>query len=121
MIKAIIKLVIVVLVANAIWRVGSAYVSYYRFRDAVTEIAMNSKGKTDDQLREKIADAARQYDEPIVADDLAIRRDDDHTYVDGSYKKPVPVFPGYEYQWPFSLNVAGALIVPGRFSGLAHP
>jgi hypothetical protein len=87
-IKTLIKLAIVVLLANAIWRVGSAYVSYYRFKDAVTDVAINSRSKTDDELRQK-----------------AIRHDENHTYIDASYTQPVALFPGYEYPWSFSLSV----------------
>ena len=108
MIKTIVKLAIVVLVANAIWRVGSAYVSYYRFKDAVTDVAINSKNKTDDELRAKVIDLAMEYDEPIAADAVAIRREDKHVYIEGSYTKAVAVFPGYEYEWAFSLSADSA-------------
>ncbi len=104
MIKGLIKLAIVVLLANAIWRAGSAYLSYYKFKDAVTDVAINSKNKTDDELREKVMSLAMEYDEPIEADAVAIRRENDHLYIEGSYTKPVALFPGYEYQWPFSLT-----------------
>ncbi len=103
--KAIIKLAIVVLLANAIWRAGSAYVSYYRFQDAVTDVAINSRDKTDDELRDKVMSLAMEYDEPITADGLAIKREDKHLYIEGAYTKPVALFPGYAYQWPFSLKV----------------
>jgi len=104
-IKTLIKLAIVVLLANAIWRVGSAYVSYYRFKDAVTEVAINSRNKTDDELHQKVMELAMQYDEPIADDAVAIRHDENRTYIDASYTQPVALFPGYEYPWSFSLSV----------------
>ena len=54
MIKAVVKLAIVALVANAIWRIGSAYMSYYRFKDAVDELALHSKGKTVEELKDRV-------------------------------------------------------------------
>lgn len=108
MIKTIVKLAIVVLLANAIWQAGSAYVSYYRFKDAVTDVAINSKNKTDDELRAKVMDLAMEYDQPIAADGVAIRREDTHIYIEGSYTKAVAIFPGYEYQWAFSLSADSA-------------
>jgi hypothetical protein len=104
-IKTLIKLAIVVLVANAIWRVGSAYVSYYRFKDAVADIAVSSKNKTDDELRQKVMEIAMQYDAPLAEDAVAIRHEDNHTYIDASYEEPVAVFPGYERPWAFSFTV----------------
>ena len=33
--KTLLKLVIVALLANALWRIGSAYATFYKFTDAV--------------------------------------------------------------------------------------
>ena len=108
MIKTLIKLAIIVLIANAIWRAGSAYLSYYKFKDAVTDVAIGSRNKTDDQLREKVMSLAMEYDEPIDPDAITIRREENRLYITGSYTKPVALFPGYEYQWTFSLNADSA-------------
>jgi hypothetical protein len=37
--KLIVKLVIVALIANAVWHVVSAYTAHYRFKDAIEESA----------------------------------------------------------------------------------
>ena len=111
MIKTLIKLAIVVLLANAIWRAGSAYLSYYKFEDAVTDVAIKSRDKTDEELRTKVMVLAMEYDEPIAAEDVTIRREDKHLVIEGSYTKPVAIFPWYDYQWTFSLkgdSAAGA-------------
>ncbi len=121
MIKTIIKLAIVALLANALWRIGNAYLSYYKFKDAVAELAIYSSGKSDDQIKDKVMELAASYDEPLSADAVTIRREEHHTYIDGAYTKPVAVFPGYEYQWQFSLNVDGYVLVPPKFGDLANP
>jgi hypothetical protein len=121
MIKTIIKFAIVVVLANGIWRVGSAYTSYYRFRDAVAEVALRSKGMTDDQLKDKVMALAAEYDEPIADDAIAVERDERHTAIEASYVKPISVLPGYDYQWPFSLNVDTLVITPVRPRDLANP
>ena len=122
MIKAIVKLAVVVLAANAIWRAGSAYVSFYKFQDAVKDVAVHSRGLSDDQMKEKVIELAAAYDEPLSAEAVTVRRDEHHTFVDGSYTKPVALLPGYEYAWPFSLNVDGFVIVPTKLGGdLANP
>jgi hypothetical protein len=121
MIKAVIKLAIVALLANAIWRIGSAYVSYYRFKDAVSEMALYSKGKTVEELKDKVLELAASYDEPIDADAVSVRRNDPHVVVEGSYKKKVLLVPGYEYAWPFTLSVDEMVLVPVKLRDLAHP
>src|SRR5215468_5579107 len=121
MIKAIIKLVIVALFANAIWRVGSAYISFYRFKDAVDEMALHSKGKTVEELKDKVLDLAASYDEPIDAEGLSVRRQDPHLIVEGAYKKRVLLAPGFEYAWPFTLHVDEMVIASVKLGDLANP
>jgi len=121
MIKSIVKVLIAVMLANALWRVASAYISYYKFKDAVTEVAIYSSGKTTEQLRDKVMELAAMYDEPLAAEAVDIRLEEHHTYIDGTYTKPVVLLPGYVYQWPFALNVDGFVVVPPKFGDLANP
>jgi hypothetical protein len=103
-IKNIIKLAIVVLLANAIWRGGSAYLSYYKFNDSVTDVAINSRNKTDDELKAKVMALAMEYDEPIDADAVTISHEGNRVVIEGAYTKSVALFPGYEYLWKFSVR-----------------
>ena len=112
MIKSVIKLVIAVAVANALWHVTSAYLSHYRFTDAIHELAIHSAGRSDSQVREKVVELAATYDAPLDTDAIAVRRDEHHTFIDGSYTKAVSLFPGFDYQWPFALKVDGFVIPP---------
>jgi hypothetical protein len=121
MIKSIIKIAIVILVANALWRGASAYLSYYRFADAVSELAIHSKDKTEAQIKDKVAELAANFDEPLDPDAITVHREELHTYIDGSYIKPVALFPGYEYQWPFTLKVDGYLVIPLKSGDLTNP
>jgi hypothetical protein len=121
MIKALVKLAIVALFANAIWRIGSAYMSYYRFKDAVDELALHSKGKTVEELKDRVLELASSFDEPIDADAVSVRRDEPHVIVEGSYKKRVLLAPGFEYAWPFTLNVDEMVITPSKLGDLANP
>jgi len=112
MLKVLVKLAVAGLIANATWRTGSAYLSFYRFKDAVAQTAQYGKGRTDDQLRQRILELASNYDVPLAEDDLTVRRKDDHTLVDGSYTKLVDVVPGYRYPWPFTFSIDTFTIVP---------
>ena len=105
MIKSIVKILIAVLLANAIWHVASAYVSYYRFKDAVSELALHPAGKTESQIKDRVVELAVAHDEPLDAESVKVQRNDQHTVVEGNYSKPIVLFPGLEYQLPLSLNV----------------
>jgi hypothetical protein len=114
MLKLLVKLALAALIANAIWRVGSAYMQFYRFTDAVTQTAQFGIERSRNDLPQRIIELASDYDVPLSIDDFTVQRDDrNHTIVDGSYSQPVYLAPGYEYPWPFTLHVdvlnAGAL------------
>jgi hypothetical protein len=105
--KLILKLVIAALLANAVYRVGSEYLNYIKFREDVRE-AVIFKSKTDEELRRRIMEAANRYDVPIDDDAIAIRRQDKRIYVDGAYKKEIEVVPSFNYGWGFTLSVDAA-------------
>jgi hypothetical protein len=107
-VKTLIKLIVVALVANALWRAGSAYATFYKFKDSIYEAAM--QGSTEADLRQKVVDLARTYDLPLTADDLTVTREVQHVSVKTSYTSPVAILPGYEYQWPFSVDVDAYVI-----------
>jgi hypothetical protein len=104
MFKTFIKLLIVAAIANAAWRIGSAYYAMYRFRDAVQETAQFNSQRDDDWLEERVVELGRQYDVPIE-DNFTLRRDNYHIIVDGAYTQELEVFPGYKYPWKFEYHV----------------
>jgi hypothetical protein len=112
-VKFIIKLVIAALVANACFRVGTEYLTYIKFRDSIRDAAM-FKADTDAELQERIMLLANDYDVPLDASDLTIKREARHVLVDGSYKKPIEIAPTFIYSWPFSwsLDVMMSATVP---------
>jgi hypothetical protein len=119
--KIVLKLVIVVLMINALWRLGAAYVSFYEFKDSVRLAAMR-EGQSDDVLRQKILELASTYGVPLAEEDITIRRAEHHTYVEGSYTAAVAVLPGYKYQWPLKVDVDAYVIVPpAELRELAKP
>ena len=102
MIKLILKLAVAALIANAAWRLGTAYLSFYKFKDAVQEATQFGADKGDAMLQSRILELAGDYDVPLTPDGFTIQHRDNHTIVDGSYVRTVDLFPGYKYQCPFS-------------------
>jgi hypothetical protein len=105
MLKFLVKLALAALIANATWRVGTAYAAFYRFRDAVEESARFSGDRSVEMLRERVLELASQFDLPLATDDLTVRRNDAHTLIEGEYTEPIPLLPGYAYPWTFSWNL----------------
>ena len=117
--KVVIKLLIVALIANATWRVGMAYLSYYKFKDAVREMTQHRGAMSDAQVRDKIFELANQYSIPVTDETLSVSRDGSstHTIVEGTYIQPIDVVPGFTYQWPFTVHVDTFVVDPQRLDG----
>jgi hypothetical protein len=113
--KLLVKLALAALIANAAWRLGSAYVTFYRFKDAVAETAQFGNQRSKAELQQRVLELASQYDIPLAADAVSVRRDDpNHTIIDGSYTQPVNVLPGYRYLCPFVWHVDVFTVGPSK-------
>ena len=106
MLKLLIKLAVAALIANAAYRLGIAYLSYYRFTDAVAQTAQFGPDRSRAEIHRRVLELASQYDVPLTADGFTIRRtENSHTIVDGGYTQKVDLLPGYQYPWPFTVHV----------------
>jgi hypothetical protein len=113
MIKLAIKLAIAALIANAAWQAGRTFAAHYQFRDEVRQAAL-IRGQTDAQLQQRVLELAADYDIPLTADALTIRREERHVYVEGFYLRVVPIAPRVEYPWRFDWEVDAYIIDPPR-------
>jgi hypothetical protein len=111
-IRSIIKLALVALLANAAWRVGSAYLSYYRFTDAVQQLTHYRGVKSDAEIHDRIFALASQYDIAVTDETLTIQKEDNRTIVDGSYTKPIEFIPRVVYEWPFKVHIDTPIVDP---------
>jgi hypothetical protein len=113
--KLLVKLALVALIANAAWRLGSAYVTFYRFRDAVAETAQFGNQRSKAEILQRVLELASQNGIPLATDAVSVRRDDpNHTIIDGSYTQPVDVLPGYRYLCPFTWHLDVFTIGPSK-------
>ena len=104
MFKLLIKLAIVALIANAAWHVMAAYTAFYKFKAAVQQTTQFGNDKSVEQLKVRVLALAADYDLPIGEDDIAIKREQLHTTVDGSYTKTIDLAPGFTRPWTFEIH-----------------
>jgi hypothetical protein len=105
MMKTLIKLIIVVLVLNAVYRVGSAYWTHYQFQDSIQEAAQFAEHATPEDLRAKILELASTLGVPIDPDNLTVTRGNRRIDVDGSYFRDLELVPRYKRRWNFTIHV----------------
>jgi hypothetical protein len=110
--KALIKLVIAALVIHATWRAGNAYLRYYRFKDGLQQAAQFSLGRSVNDVHSQAVELAKQNDVPIKPDDIAVKRQDNHTLIDASYEEHIELLPRYYYPYTFKVTVDAFTIVP---------
>ena len=103
--KLIVKLLIVALLANAVWHIMAAYSAHYRFKDSVEESAQYGFELSEDQLRQRVKELMVQFDIPADVDSFTLRREDKHTIIDGAYTRTIDLVPGFSRPWPFSWHV----------------
>jgi hypothetical protein len=105
MIRLILKLIVVALVANAIWHLFGAFAPHYRLVDAVQSVAQFRGDLTDDALSDRVLQLASQYDVPISEDQVKVTHTEVHTTIDISYIRPIELAPRMFRQWPFSAHI----------------
>jgi hypothetical protein len=119
-IKSLLKLALAAFLANAAWRIGVAYVGYYRFTDGVQQLTHYRGAKTDAEIHDRVFTLASQNDIAVTDETLTIQREENRTIVKGAYTKPIEFLPGVAYDWPFTVHIdtpivgATAIQLPGR-------
>ncbi len=103
--KTVLKLIVVVLILNAVYRVGSAYWTHYHFQDSIQQLAQFSEHATPDELRTRILEQAGTLGVPIQSDDLTVTRGNRRIDIDGTYVRDLELLPRYKRRWDFTVHV----------------
>jgi hypothetical protein len=103
--KTLIKLLVVVLVLNAVYRVGSAYWTHYKFQDSIQQMAQFSEHAAPEELRAKILEQAGTLGVPIESENLTVNRGNRRIEIDGRYVRDLELFPRFKRRWDFTIHV----------------
>jgi hypothetical protein len=127
MAKTLIKIVIALVVIHGAFRIGSAYWNFYRYEDALQQLAQFGERRTDRQLCDEAMETAGNFGVPIAAPGLNIRRGTNPVFnceagasapqaggiaqasgqmtIEGAYMDRVQLFPGFFYPWEFKPSI----------------
>jgi hypothetical protein len=103
MLKKLISLAIFVALAYATFNVGTVYIRYQQFKDAVRETALFAGNKSDEQLTARVMELAQRDNVPLDPAYVHIERLSDRVTITASYVEIIKVLPGYERQWQFDI------------------
>ena len=118
--KTVFKLIVTAAIANAGWHVADAWLTFFKFKDAVTQSSQFGGGMSTSQLHGRVMELATQYSLPLADENITIRRDDrqeQHTYIDGTYVQPIELFPRVTYPWTFDVHVETFTAGPAKLDG----
>jgi hypothetical protein len=123
MVKTLIKIAVALIVVHGAVRVGSVFWTYYRYEDALLQIAQFGDRRAERQLCDEALTTAADYGVPIAAADLTIRKGGNPPFncesgatvlqsgaqgvgmvqiiIEGHYQERLQLFPGYFYPWEF--------------------
>jgi hypothetical protein len=98
MLKRLIELVIAAAIIYAGWHAGVAYLHYFQFDDALTETARYGRGRTEEQLRERVMQLAAEYKIPLDPQAVVIHTDNNATRIAAPYTERIKLLPNYVYE-----------------------
>jgi len=123
MAKTLIKIAIALLIVHAAFRVGNAAWNYYRYEDALQQLAQFGERTTERKLCDQAMSTAADYGVPIEPSGLTIRKGSNPPFnceegprtqsgsvsalaasqltIEGIYTERLQVLPGYFYPWEF--------------------
>lgn len=103
--KTILKVVVAVILLNAVVRFAAVSWDYYQLRDEAQQLVTFGGSSTSTDLRDAILEAAMEHDVPLSPENVAVRRIGPRTVADVSYSVAVEFFPNYQYPMNFSFRV----------------
>jgi hypothetical protein len=114
MFRRAIQLLIVALVAHALYRVVPPFVAFYRMRDAAMETATHADTPSftghrlkPEEIRTRLAKTAAELGLPLEGEDFQITTANKVTVIDASYVVRLEYFPRQYYAREFVIHAEG--------------
>jgi hypothetical protein len=114
MLRNLIRLAVILLIANALYQFAPVYIHYQQFKDAVEETALFAKDRSDTEVVDRVMALAGRYRIPIQAADVQVTRDAQHTYINILYEEQIEWVPSFVRPMPFAVAVEGWHAQPTR-------
>ena len=103
--KTIFKIVVALIIVNAVFRAGVVAWDYYELRDEAQQLIVFGAGTTIVDLHNRILMKAMELQVPLQSENLIVRRDGQRTFVEARYTHPVEYFPNQTYPAELSFAV----------------
>jgi len=116
--RKLFDLLLLILIVNAVWRVGPAFYQYFVYRNQVAETARWSAGTSESELKDILLEMARRSNLPVRDEDLVVQRQRQRTLIDVRYVESLEILPLYTYDYEFKISVDTLLARPSAASDI---
>jgi hypothetical protein len=103
MIKKVIKLAVFLLVVNAVYQIAPVSLHYFKFKDAVEELALFADKSTDAELVDRVMALAEEHSIPLEREYVSVQRKGPSLFINADYIETLRFFPGTSYTWEFDV------------------
>jgi hypothetical protein len=103
--KTILKLLIALVVVNAMARGAMAAWTFYEFRDASQQLVLFGAGSSTTDLHNQILARAGELEVPVAPENVDVQREGPRTWAAVAYTQPVEFFPRWVYPVRLSFTV----------------
>jgi hypothetical protein len=110
--RRLVNLLLLVLIANAVWRTAPVFYAYFVYREQVAETARWSGGRPDRETRQILLEMARRSNIPMLDENLVVTRQGQRLLIDARYVQKLEIVPLYFYDYEFTISVDTLLARP---------
>lgn len=113
--KTIIKIVIVLVLLTACFNAARAALNNFQFEDAAQQRLLFESRATDEEVVAIVMRIAREYDIPLEAGNIDVRRTAQDRIVNITYTTDVMLVPGiYSWPWTFTPRTSTRMLSGGN-------
>lgn len=110
--KLLIKLAVLLLLGNALFRFIPPYWDHTQFVRELEETSIGWREYSDAEVRELVFAMAQGRNLPLERDQISVRRERDHLFVAVAYSRPMKLVPGSKYTYDFDSKVDTWMLTP---------
>lgn len=105
MIKGLIKLALAFMVGYALFKFVPPYWSFTQFKWEVKERAVGWREHDDSAVIQEVLAIADEHGVPLTFQNVRLRREPDHLFVNAGYTREIEFLPGYKRRVTFEADV----------------
>ena len=110
--RIIIRLLVVSVIAHAVYEFVPVYVHNCQFTEAVAKAALFAKDRPPHDIVDQVMELAARHEIPVDADAVEVTKDQHKTYITLMYEERIAWLPGVMHAMPFHVAVDGWHVHP---------